>query len=129
MSNAKNKTATEAIKGYEEAVSFGKESVDAVMKSNAILVKGVQDINTVLFGLAQASFDNSVAATQKIFGCKTVADAMDAQAELAQAGYAKALEDGRKISDLSAQVAEAASKPIAKQVNATVEKFSKPIAA
>ena len=129
MSNAKNKTAAEAIKGYEEVVSFGKESMDAVMKSNAILVKGVQDINAVLFGLAQASLEDSAAATQKIFGCKTVADVMDAQAELAQAGYAKALEDSRKISDLSVQVAEAASKPIAKQVNATVEKFSKPIAA
>ncbi len=129
MSNAKNKTAADAIKGYEEVVSFNQEAVDAVMKSNAILVKGVQDINTVLFGLAQASLEDSVAATQKIFGCKTVADVMDAQADLATAGYAKALEDGRKISDLSVQVAEAASKPITKQVNATVEKFSKPIAA
>jgi phasin family protein len=129
MSNAKNQTAAEAIKGYEEVVSFGQESVDAVMKSNAIMVKGVQDINAVLFGLAQASIEDGVAATQKFFGCKTVADVMDAQAELAKAGYAKALEDGRKISDLSVQVAEAASKPISKQVNATVEKFSKPIAA
>jgi len=54
---------------------------------------------------------------------------MDAQAELAQSNYAKALEDSRKISDLSVKVAEAASKPITKRVNAAVEKFSKPIAA
>jgi len=100
-----------------------------VMKSNAIFVKGVQDINAVLFGLAQSSLEDSVAATQKIFGCKTIADVMDTQAELAKAGYAKALEDSRKISDLSIQVAEAASKPLTKQVNATVEKFSKPMAA
>jgi len=121
MSNVNNKTATEALKGYENAVSYGKEAVDAVMKSNAIFVKGVQDINTALFGLAQTSLEDSVAATQKIFGCKTVADVMDAQAELAQ--------DSRKISDLSVKVAEAASKPITKRVNAAVEKFSKPIAA
>ena len=129
MSNVNNKAATEALKGYENAVSYGKEAVDAVMKSNAIFVKGVQDINTALFGLAQTSLEDSVAATQKIFGCKTVADVMDAQAELAQSNYAKALEDSRKISDLSVKVAEAASKPITKRVNAAVEKFSKPIAA
>ena len=127
MSNVKNKTAAEALKGYEDAVSYGKEAVDAVMKSNAIFVKGVQDINTALFGLAQTSMEDSVAATQKIFGCKTVADVIDAQ--LAQTNYAKALDDSRKISDLSVKVAEAASKPITKQVNAAVEKFSKPIAA
>ena len=129
MTIAKNKAATDAVKGYEQAVAYGKENVDAVMKSNAIFVKGVQDINTALFGLAQTSMEDSVAATQKIFGCKTVADVIDAQAELAQANYAKALDDSRKISDLSVKVAEAASKPITKQVNAAVEKFSKPIAA
>jgi len=129
MTNSKNKAATDATKGYEQAVAYGKENVDAVMKSNAIFVKGLQDINTVLFGLAQTSLEDSVAATQKLFGCKTVADVMDTQADLAKTGYAKAIEDGQKISELTAKVAEAASQPISSQVYATVEKFSKPIAA
>ncbi|MBT7944171.1 MAG: phasin family protein [Alphaproteobacteria bacterium] len=129
MTNSKNKAATDAVKGYEQAVAYGKENVDAVMKSNAIFAKGLQDINAVLFGLAQSSLENSVAATKTLFDCKTVADVIDAQAELAQAGYTKAVEDSRKISEMSAKVAEAASQPITKQVNATVEKFSKPIAA
>ncbi|MBC8339380.1 MAG: phasin family protein [Rhodospirillales bacterium] len=129
MTNAKNKTAADAIKGYEQAVAYSKESIDAVMKSNAIFVKGLQDINTVLFGLAQASLEDSVAATQRIFDCKTVSDVMDTQAELAKAGYEKALDDSRKVSELSVKVAEAASQPITKQVNAAVEKFSKPMAA
>ena len=93
MTNSKNKAATDAIKGYEQAIAYGKENVDAVMKSNAIFVKGLQDINTVLFGLAQTSLEDSVAATQKLFGCKTVADVMDTQADLAKTGYAKAIED------------------------------------
>ena len=129
MSDAKNKTAAETLKGYEDAVSYGKDAVDAVMKSNAIFVKGVQDINTALFGLAQASMEGSVDAARKISDCKTVSDVMDVQAELVQVNYAKTLEDSRKISELSVKVAEAAGKPLATQVNATVEKFSKPIAA
>ena len=129
MTIAKNKAATDAIKGYEQAVAYGQESVDAVMKSNAIFVKGLQDINTVLFGLAQTSLEESVAATQKLFDCKTVADVIAAQADLAKTGYAKAIEDSRKISELTVKVAEASSQPITKQVNAAVEKFSKPMAA
>ena len=119
----------DAFKGYEDVVSYGKDNVDAVMKSNAIFVKGVQDINKALFGLVQASLEESVTATQKIFGCKTAKEAMDTQAALARAGYAKAVQDSRKITDLSVKVAEEASQPITKQVNATVEKFTKPIAA
>ena len=129
MTNAKNKAVADAVKGYEQVVAYGKENVDAVMKSNAIFVKGLQDINTVLFGLTQASLEDSVAATQKIFDCKAVADVIGAQADLAKTGYAKAIEDSRKISKLSVKVAEAASQPITSQVNAAVEKFSKPIAA
>lgn len=129
MTIAKNKAATDAIKGYEQAVAYGQESVDAVMKSNAIFVKGLQDINTVLFGLAQTSLEDNVAATQKLFDCKTVADVIGAQADLAKTGYAKAIEDSRKISELTVKLAEASSQPITKQVNAAVEKFSKPMAA
>ena len=119
----------EAFKGYEDVVGYGKDSVDAVMKSNALFVKGFQDINQALFGLAQASLDNSVAATKKILGCKTVTDGIDAQTEMARAGYAKAIEDSRRITDMSVNLAEEAAQPLTKQVSATVEKFSKPIAA
>ncbi len=119
----------EAFKGYGDVVSYGKDSVDAVMKSNALFVKGVQDINKALFGFAQASLDDSAAATKKLLGCKTVTDVIDAQTELARAGYAKAIEDSRRIADMSVKLAEEAAQPLTKQVSATVEKFSKPIAA
>ena len=52
----------EAFKGYEDIVGYSKDSVDAVMKSNALFVKGFQDINKALFGFAQASLDDSAAA-------------------------------------------------------------------
>jgi len=123
------KAGTEAFKSYEDIVAFGKDNVDAVVKSNAILVKGFQDIHNVLFGIAQAQLEEQVAATKKFFGCKTFKDVMEAQAELARTSYAKVLDDGRKITDLSVKLAEEASTPITRRVNVTVEKFTKPLAA
>ncbi|MGH6662722.1 MAG: phasin family protein [Rhodospirillales bacterium] len=123
------KAGTEAFKSYEDIVSFGKDNVDAVVKTNAILVKGMQDIHNVLFGIAQAQLEGQVAATKKLLGCKTFKDVMEAQADLARISYAKALDDSRKITDLSVKLAEEATQPITKRVNVTVEKFSKPLAA
>ena len=54
---------------------------------------------------------------------------IDAQTKMARAGYAKAIEDSRRITDISVKLAEEAALPLIKQVSATVEKFSKPIAA
>jgi hypothetical protein len=48
---------------------------------------------------------------------------------MARAGYAKAIEDSRRITNMSVKLAEEAAQPLTKQVSATVEKFSKPIAA
>ena len=123
------KAGTEAFKGYEDAVSYGKANIDAVMKANAIFVKGVQDINKVLFGLAQESIDDNVAASKKFLGCKTVQDVVKTQTAFATSNYAKALKDGGKITDMSVKLAEEAGQPIAKRVNETVEKITKPIAA
>jgi len=126
---ATNKTAEAAFVAGQKTMEVAfKETVEAFMKSNAIFVQGVQDINTALFGLAQTAFEDSAVATKTLLGCKTPKDVIEVQADLARTGYAKAMEDGRKITDLSVKVAEAASKPITKQVNAAVEQFTKPIA-
>ena len=123
------KAGTEAFKGYEDVVSYGKANVDAVMKSNAIFLKGVQDINKVLFGLAQESIEDSVAVSKKMLACKTVQDVVEIQTAVASSNYAKALKDSGKITDMSVKLAEEAGQPIAKRVNETVEKITKPIAA
>lgn len=123
------KAGTEAFKSYEDIISFGKDNVDAVVKSNAVLVKGFQDLHNALFGLAQASLEEQVSATKKLLGCKTLKDIMEAQADLARDCYTKALEESRKFTDLSVKLAEDASQPITKRVNATVDKFTKQLAA
>ena len=55
--------------------------------------------------------------------------AVAVQSDLAQAGYSKALDQSRKITDLTTKLVEETSAPIAKQVTITVEKFAKPLAA
>lgn len=123
------KAGTEAFKGYEDVVGFGKDNVDAVMKSGTLFVKGVQDLHKVMFGLAQASVEESVAATKALLSCKTLPEAFKISADLAKANYEKAMTESRKITDLSIQVAEQSAEPINARFTAAVEKFTQPIAA
>ncbi len=124
------KNGTDAFKGYEDMVSFGKDNVEAVMVSGTILAKGIQDLNEMFFGLAQASLENSVNASKAIMACETVPEMVEIQNDLARENYNTFLSEGRKVSDMSAKVAEKALEPITHRVNTTVEKFAKqPIAA
>lgn len=123
------KAGTDAFKSYEDMVAYNKANVDAVMKANQLLVKGAQDMNKILFGLAQSSLEDGVAATKKILGCKSLKEVVEVQNDLAKANYKKSVDEGRKLTDMSVKLAEEISAPLANQVNDTVERITKPLAA
>ena len=121
MATAKNKTAAKAAETVGAAMAAGQETFETAIQAGAEAFKGYEDVA----GYGK----DSAAATMKILGCKSVTDVIDVQTELARAGYAKAIEDSRRIADISVKLAEEAAQPLAQQASATVEKFSKPIAA
>ncbi len=123
------KAGTNAFKDYEDVVAFGKDNVDAIVQANTILVKGAQDINKVFLKLVQDTMEDQMVVAKKLMSAKTPKDFAGVQASVAKARYTKALDEGRKISDMTVKLAEEASAPITKQVNAAVEKISKPLAA
>lgn len=118
---------SEAFRGYEDFIALGKDNVDAVINSGTVLAKGLQDVNKMWLGLAQASVQDSVAATKAVIGCKSVPEALGVQMDLAKTNYTKLVVENRKMTDMSAKLAEAAIAPLAKRVTVTVEKFAKPL--
>jgi phasin family protein len=118
---------SEAFPGYEEFVALGKDNVDAVIDSGTVLAKSVHDINTIWLGLVQATVRDTVAAANAVFGCTNVPEALGVQMDLVKANYTKLVAENRKMTDLSAKLAEAAMEPISKRVTATVENFAKPL--
>lgn len=123
------KNSADAFKGYEDMMAFGKDNMEAVIASGSVFAKGLQDINQTWFGLVQASIEGGVNASKAMMACKTVPEMVEIQSDLARENYNKFLSEGHKVSDLSAKVAEKALEPITGRVNASVEKFSKPLAA
>lgn len=123
------KAGGQAFKTYEDAVAYNKENVDAFVQANNIMAKGMQDLNKVLFAMAQKNMEETVDLTKKMFGCKSVDEMVKLQSSLLKTNYAKAFDESRKISDMAVKLAEEAAAPIAGRVTVVVEKVTKPIAA
>lgn len=119
----------EMFKGYEDVAGFGKENIDAIMTTSAVLSKGMQDLNKVWFALAQEALEQNVAATKRILGSKSVVEVVEIQSDLAKASYDKVMTESRRLSDMSIKLAEEASAPITGRVNTAMEAFTKPFAA
>lgn len=126
---AATKAGADAYKGYEDFVEFSKSNVDAFVKSNEILSSGVTAINTSVYQLAQTNFEQSIALAQKIMSCKSLAEIVELQSDLAKEQYTKTVAESRKLSEQTIKLAEQASKPIADRVTVAVETLSKPLAA
>lgn len=118
----------DAFKSYEDAMAFSKENVDAFVKSSSIAAKGVQDVTTLVTEITKAAFEGNVAASKKIFECKTPQEVAEYQAELMKSGYDKLLADATRIQEASTKIAEEASKPLKARFEAGVEKLNEKVA-
>ncbi|MEQ8805407.1 MAG: TIGR01841 family phasin [Rhodospirillales bacterium] len=123
------KAGGQVFKTYEDAVTYGKDNVDAFVQANNIMAKGMQDLNKVLFAMAQKNMEETVDLTKKVFGCKSVDDVVKLQSSLLKTNYSKAFDESRKISDMAVKLAEEAAAPIADRMTVAVEKVTKPLAA
>lgn len=116
------KAQVAAFQAYEEAVSSAK---DAVAQAGTIFSKGLQDIGKLVLGLAQASVEEGVAASQQLLAAKTLRELVDVQSAVAKQQFDRLLGESSRLSDLSVKLVEESFAPLTERVTATVEKMVK----
>lgn len=114
---------------YEDLNGFGKDNVDALVKSTTALVKGLEDLGQALFRMSQENMESTLAAAKSVLACTTLRQMVDFHNDLAKNGFDKLMTESSKVSELTLKVANDALEPIQARVNVAVEKLIKPIAA
>ncbi|WP_448191220.1 phasin family protein [Azospirillum sp. sgz301742] len=123
------KASAQLLKSYEEYSAFNKATVDALVKSGTVVVKGTEDINKALVAFAQASFDTSVATGRALLSAKSIDEVVDLQNAYAKQSFDALVAETAKLQALSVKVTNEAFAPLNARVNAAVETFAKPLAA
>jgi len=123
------KTGSAVFKDYDDLTSFGKDNVDAWVKSGTVLAKGLQGFNKSLADLTRQSMEQSVIITQAFLSCKTLADIAKVNNEIVKKNYDQAIEESRRLTDMSIKLTEDVAAPLAERYNTAVDKLTKGIAA
>ncbi len=118
-----NKKGSKQTPSLEEALAFGMDNMEALVKSSAILAKGAQDLNKMWLDMTRTSFANAAAAFQTLADCGDARKLAQAQGDIAKRGYDKFVSDGCKVSDFTSALAATAMEPIAGRYGAAVEKL------
>ena len=75
------------IAGYDTAVSYGKDTAEALIKSATIAGKGAETLNNEIYAYTKQSMENSIAAGKAILGAKSVHEAIEAQTDYAKSAF------------------------------------------
>ena len=99
------------VKNIDELQQFGKDNMDATMKSFGSLSKSWQAISVELADYSKRVFEQSTAATEKLLGAKSIEKAVEVQSDYAKSAYEGFVAEATKLGELYSDLAREAYKP------------------
>jgi phasin family protein len=110
-----------AVKGYETAVEFSKENIEAYKESAAIAGRAAETIGGEIMAYSKQSIEDSVAAGKAIMASKSIHEAIELQTDYAKSAFEAYVSQMSKFGELFATTTKDSFAPIQGRVQAFVE--------
>jgi hypothetical protein len=99
------------VKNIDELQQFGKDNMDATMKSFGSLSKSVQAIAVEWADYSKRAFEQGTAATEKLLGAKSLDKAFEVQSDYVKSAYEGFVAESTKLAELYTDLAKEVYKP------------------
>jgi hypothetical protein len=99
------------VKNIDELQQFGKDNVDATLKSFGSLSKGIQSIAVEWADYSKKAFEQGSAAAEKLIGAKSLEKAFEVQSDYVKTAYEGFVAEATKLGELYTDLAREAYKP------------------
>ena len=99
------------MKNLDDMQKFGKDNMDATLKSFGAVSKSVQAIAVEVADYSKKSFEEGTAAIEKLFGAKTIEKAIEVQSDYVKSTYEGFVAEATKLGELYADLAKESYKP------------------
>src|SRR5215467_8465140 len=102
---------SDMVRNIDEMQKFGKDNMDATLKSFGAFSKSLQAITVEIADYSKKVFEQSTAATEKLIGAKSLEKAIEVQTDYAKSAYETFVAEATKLGELYAQLTKEAYKP------------------
>jgi hypothetical protein len=99
------------MKNIEDVQKFGKDNMDATMKSFGVLSKASQTIASEVADYSKKSFEDGSKVMEKLLGAKSIDKAIEIQTDYAKSAYEGFVAQATKMGELYADLAKETYKP------------------
>jgi hypothetical protein len=103
------------VNKIDEMQQFGKDNMDATMKSFGLYSKSAQAIAVELADYSKKVFEQGSAATEKLIGSKSLEKAFEVQSDYIKSSYEGFVAEATKLGELYVDLAKEAYKPFESQ--------------
>jgi hypothetical protein len=101
----------EMVKNMDELQQFGKDNMDATLKSFGSLSKSMQAIAVEWADYSKRAFEQSTAAAEKFLGAKSLDKAFEVQSDYVKSAYEGFVAESTKLAELYTDLAKETYKP------------------
>jgi phasin family protein len=99
------------MNNFEDMQKFGKDSLEASLKSFGACSKTAQTIAVEIADYSKKAFEEGAAATEKVCSAKSIEKAIEVQSDYFKAAYESFVSETAKLSELYADWAQEVYKP------------------
>lgn len=110
-----------AVRSYDSVLSYGKDTLEAYVKSATVAGKGIESINSEIYAYSKDAIEDSIAAGKAILGSKSVHDAFELQTGFAKSAFESYVSELTKFSELLTTTAKESFAPLQSRAQAWVE--------
>ncbi len=107
----------------DQFVAFGKENVDAFVKSSSLAVKGIEELTKAYTTLANQQIEQTVSAVKALSAVKSPSEFQAVYSNLAKTSLETLVAEGRKLQELTSSVVTSSAAPINARIQAVAGSF------
>ena len=109
-----------AVKGYDQFLGFGKETVEAYAKAANVAAKGAETLHNEIFAWSKQSMEDAIAHTKALTSTKSVHEAFELQSDFAKTQFDAYVAQMTKFGEIFTATAKDSLAPIQGRVQAWV---------
>jgi phasin family protein len=110
-----------AVKNYDQLLGYGKDTVEAYVKSANAAGKGAETFHNEIYAFSKQSIEESISAAKALLGTKSVHEAFELQSDFAKSAFDAYVNELTKLSELFVSTTKEAFEPLQGRVAAWVE--------
>lgn len=106
----------------DDASKYGKDAMENMLKSYSALAQGMQTITTEASDYSKKSYEDNAKAMEQLVAAKSLEKAIEIQSDLAKSAYEGFVAQTTKMSEIYANAARDAYKPLEAAANQAAPK-------